>query len=294
MPAFDELADELYLLPPADFVTVRTELAAVAKKAGDPTTASAITKLRKPTVSAWLLNRLAADVPDLLAGAIAIGPALREATEARDGRAIRDLSAHRRQLLRDLVEEARSVAREHGQAFTAEHEREIEASVTAAFTDEAAAKALTSRRLTAPLRADDLGFGSDDVFAAASPAPSRTRAPGPAAGRVAPEKDSAAERERRRADEAAEQERIRAVEAAEQALATARLQDADAGSVLEAAEQAVSEAESAERAAAEAHREAKAALSDARADRTAAKADAAAAGRAVQAALAELDRLRRG
>lgn len=280
MSDFEAMVDELYRLPPSQFVQVRTDLGATVRAAGDPATAAAIAKLRKPTVSAWLLNVLAAESPDLIAGAIAIGPALREATASRDGSAIRDLSTHRRRLLGDVVAQAREIAQEHGQAFTAEHERDIEASVTAAFTDEDAAAALQSRRLTAPLSLDDHGFGAvayDQVLAAAPAAkPRRTPEPGPT-----PEQ------------QAAEAERLRAVEAAEQALAEARLQDADAEAALEAAEAAVADAETAERAAAAAHQEAKAALSDARADRTAAKADATAARRAVDTALTALERLRR-
>lgn len=273
MTAFDDMADELYLLAPAEFVAVRTDLAAQVKAAGDPATAAEIAKLRKPTVTAWLINVLAATEPDLIAGAVAIGPALREATEVRDGAAIRDLSGHRRALLGQLVQRAREIAAEHEQAFTPTHEREIESSFTAAMSDDAAAAAVASRRLTGPVEIDDLGFGGG--MTASAPA-----------ARPAAKKDASA------ADKEAE-ERARAIEAAEHRLAEARLQEADADAALEEAEQALADAVEAEQEAAAALRAAKEALSDARADRTAAAADATATRTAVETALADLEHLRR-
>ncbi len=57
----DLLADavaELYAGDPEEFTGRRTELAASARDAGEVAAARKITALRKPTRSAWVVNRL--------------------------------------------------------------------------------------------------------------------------------------------------------------------------------------------------------------------------------------------
>jgi hypothetical protein len=54
----DELADELYALPPEQFTAAPNTRAKEAKAAGEKETAARIAALRKPTVLAWLANPL--------------------------------------------------------------------------------------------------------------------------------------------------------------------------------------------------------------------------------------------
>ena len=281
----DSLADELYALPPDQFVDARAAVVAAARDAGAASSAATLAKLRKPTVTAYLANQVVRAEPDLVAGVIAVGPAMREATLAGDAAALRDLGRHRASLLADLVGRARSVAEENDVRFSATNQRELEATFTAAAVDEDAAAALLTGRLTGPLESAGLGF---DLGGVPPSRPTSTVGASPAG--PAP---SAADRRAAERAEAAQAERERAVVEAEQALAEARLQDADAESALAEAQQAFDEAQAAEAEAAEALRVAKAGVSDARADLTAAKADATATGRAVAAALAALERASR-
>jgi hypothetical protein len=284
----DALADELYALPPDEFVQARAAVVAAAREGGRTALAAELGRLRKPTVTAWLANQVVRTAPDVVAGVIAVGPALREATVAGDAAALRDLGKHRAALLRDLVGRARTVAEEHERPFTATHQRELEATFTAAALDEDAAAALLTGRIVGPLEAAGLGFDLGGVPAQRPASPPRAEQPpaSSAAGRRAAER--AAEQA-----QAAEEERSRAVVDAEQELAEARLQDADAEAALAAAQDAFDAALTAEKEAADALRAAKEATSDARADLTAAKADATATGRAVAAALARLDKASR-
>lgn len=299
----DPLADELYALPPDQFVQARAAVVAAARDAGHPTTAAALAKLRKPTVTAYLANQIVRTAPDVVAGVIAVGPAMREATLAGDAAALRDLGRHRGALLSDLVGRARSIAEENDVRFSATNQRELEATFSAAAVDEQAAAALLTARITGPLESTGLGFelgglppvssGSGTATADGEPVAGSGRGGSSAAADDVPRGRSEAEKraaERAQADAA---QRERALAEAEQALAEARLQDADAEGALASAQAAFDAAQAAEAEAAEALRVAKAAVSDARADLTAAKADATATGRAVAAALAALERASR-
>jgi hypothetical protein len=99
--ADDEL-DILYRLQPEDFTAKRTELAATAKRRGDAATAKRISAARKPTMAAWLVNRLV--LTDANAGQrlADLGDRLRAAHASMDGEQIRDLSAEQHTLIREL------------------------------------------------------------------------------------------------------------------------------------------------------------------------------------------------
>ncbi len=290
----DALADELYALPPDQFVDARAAVVEAAREAGHPSVAAALATMRKPTVTAFLANQVVRTAPDVVAGVIAVGPAMREATAAGDAAALRDLGRHRAALLADLVGRARSLATEHEVRFSATNQRELESTFSAAAVDERAAEALLTGRLTGPLESTGLGFdlgGLPPARPTAAAAPSAGGAAAEVAGRS--RRPTAAEQRAAEREQAAEAERERALVEAEQALAEARLQDADAEAALAQAQEAFDAAQAAENDAAEALRAAKAAVSDARADLTAAKADSTATGRAVAAALAALERASR-
>ena len=57
--ALQAAADELYSVDPDAFMQRRAELSAEVKKSGDAATAKKIGALRKPTRSAYTVNRLA-------------------------------------------------------------------------------------------------------------------------------------------------------------------------------------------------------------------------------------------
>jgi hypothetical protein len=58
VPDLESAAAELYALPPGEFTARRSALAAQAREAGAAGDAKTIAALRRPTVSAWLVNQL--------------------------------------------------------------------------------------------------------------------------------------------------------------------------------------------------------------------------------------------
>ncbi|HEY0561269.1 MAG TPA: hypothetical protein VGD03_13365 [Frankiaceae bacterium] len=229
-----EIADELYGLPPEEFTATRDARAAEARKAGDRDLATAVRQLKRPSRSAWLANLLARRAGDQLAGLLDLGDALREAQENLAGDALRQLSSQRHQVIYGLAQEGRRLAADAGAPVGDAVERELESTLEAALADPAAAAAVRSGRLVKHL--EPRGFDPVDLAGAVAlpgdlPAAPPAPAPGPAARkRAAPENDRQAA-DQAAAREAAEQERrerlARAqedVDAAEQAAATAERQ----------------------------------------------------------------------
>ena len=97
---------ELYRLDPDEFMARRQDLAASAREAGHAAAAKQIAALRKPTRSAWLVNRLVRADPTVAQQIAALAADLRDAERAMDGARIRDLSAARRRLVDDLTAQA--------------------------------------------------------------------------------------------------------------------------------------------------------------------------------------------
>ena len=299
MADLDALADELYALPPAEFVAARGAVVATARAAGDKASASGLSALRKPTVTAWLCNQLVRAHRDVVDAAIALGPQLRDATVAGDRDGLRSLARRRTALLTELVAHAHAIADERGQAMTAGTQRELESTFTAAAADPAAAELVLTGRLTTALAFEGFGFDQGalppprDPTAVTRPvaraSTSRTTAPAPTpAGTPRAGTDAAAARAH-----AAEEAARAAVEEADTALAVARLQQADADAEVADAERILEAAIQAETDAAAAYSDAQSAVADARAEMQDAKKDASAADRNVVAALATLERATR-
>jgi hypothetical protein len=259
-------AEELYALPPGDFTAARDERVARARTAGDRDLARAIGALRRPVVSAWLVNQLAREAGDQVADLVTLGESLRQAQQDLSGERLRELSVRRRQLVAALLAEARGIAERDGRAAGPQVEREVEATLQAALADADAAAAVRAGCLASPLSYAGLGVGEADAVAVA-----RRQAPRkePAAGK-APAKEKAPPRERpsgrRPKETAAEREARRAAEAAER-----QARQAAAEAERKAAQ--IAEAEQAVRRAADAAAAADAELDDA--ERQAASARAA-------------------
>ena len=160
-PNLAQVADELYGLPPSAFIQARDERAAQARAAGDRDLAGAIRKLRRPTVSAWTVNRLAREAPGQVDELLELGESLREAQQALAGDRLRELSTQRRRLVTGLVQEARRLAEESGQPLTASAEREVQETLEAALADGRIGEAVRSGRLTTPLSYAGLGASVD-------------------------------------------------------------------------------------------------------------------------------------
>jgi hypothetical protein len=254
-------AKELYALPPGDFTAARDERAAQARAAGDRDLARAIGGLRRPVVSAWLVNQLARAAADQVAELVALGESLRQAQQDLAGQRVRELSAQRRQLVAALVAEAKRLAARDGRPVGLEVEREVEATLQAALADADAAAAVQAGCLASPLSYAGLGVG--DVASVATrggrapaaprEAPARDKAAAPAKAKPARRpRETPAEREARRAEEEAERQarkaaadaerRANQIAEAQQAVRQATETLADATAALAQAEQDVTSA----------------------------------------------------
>jgi hypothetical protein len=105
--------DQLWTLPLEDFTRARDDLAKRAKEEGDPDAAKEIRALRKPSLAAWTVNRLAreraADVAKLLKAGEDLRRAQAEALAGGGRDALRAATALRRRAVDQLVDAAAQV-----------------------------------------------------------------------------------------------------------------------------------------------------------------------------------------
>lgn len=149
----------LYEQPPADFVTVRGNLASNAAARGDHQLADQIKKFRKPTVSAWTLNLLSRYASAEMDQLLELGPALATATRRGQADDLRTLSAKRQQLLGVLMQRARRLLAMHRIKMSASVAYEVESTLTAAVADPEVAAAVRTGRLERPEQYAGLGPG---------------------------------------------------------------------------------------------------------------------------------------
>lgn len=231
----DEILDELYQLPPERFIAARDDAVEAARRAGDRATATAIGKLRRPTVGAWLVNLLAHQAPELLGDLLTLGDQLRRAQHDLRGDEMRELSGKRRAAIGGLVGQARRLAVQAGRSARDNLPlAEVEATLTAALAEPDVAEAVRSGTLTKTV--GYAGFGETprprlrviEGGRPAEPPPAKDRAP-EKPDRRAEAEARAAEAARTRAKQA--QEELRSATAGEQEAArafaelTAQLED---------------------------------------------------------------------
>ena len=149
-----DAVEQLYSLPPAEFVERRSELADQARRAGAKDAAKQIAALRKPTVSAWTVNTLSRTRPQLVADLLSLGDQMRRAQRTLDGSQLRELSRQRRQVLDALAREAFAAT---GQQPSASVQDEVVATLGAALADPETGAAVQAGSLVKAARAD--GFG---------------------------------------------------------------------------------------------------------------------------------------
>ncbi|MBV9093029.1 MAG: hypothetical protein JO132_03990 [Streptosporangiaceae bacterium] len=176
----DLLADaaaELYTADPDEFIQRRKDLAARARAAGEPGAARQIAGLRKPTRSAWVVNRLVRTDPGAASRLAAMAAELRDTGRSMDGGRIRELTAARGRLVDELTRQALAPI----PAPPAALREEVTATLDAALADPQVAGSLG----TLVRAAHWAGFGpvTLDPSVAAPTAPRRER---PAAPRREP------------------------------------------------------------------------------------------------------------
>jgi hypothetical protein len=166
---FDAVAEELYAGPREAFIATRAERAAEAKKDGDAELARRIKELRKPSIAAWLVNRLARQHADELADLAELGEQLRQAHEDLDGERLRELSTRKRAAVERLADRVRSLGPEPtsgvldqvaGTLEAAVSNADVAATVAAGRLDSAVAPSGFEQWLIAPVGSGPRGSGS--------------------------------------------------------------------------------------------------------------------------------------
>ncbi len=207
------MAGRLYALPPPEFTAAREAEARAAKDAGDVRLAREIARLRKPTVSAWAVNKAAREHPGDLGELLELGEELRRAWQEQDAGALAELTRRRGAVSGRVGRLVRE-----GAALSPAAAAEVDQTLDAAVVDADAAAQVRAGRLVRPL--------SYSGFAPAPAAPARAKAapPGGGTSREAGAEPAASRRRVRSEEEAA---KTRARQEAEERRARQR-QEAEA------------------------------------------------------------------
>lgn len=227
----DDALDALYDTSPEEFVAERKRLAKELKSDGHAADADELGKVRKPTVAAWALNRVARDHRRDIDLLLDSGHRLRAAQagvlrgEARE--AFEQAQRTERETIARLVGEAERLLAERGGASASVREQ-IAASLHAAAVSEQGRELLAAGRFTQPLTL--AGF---DALAGLAPPPSKREA------KPKPSRDTE-ELKHARTELAEARKRLRT---AERTAHEARRLTAQADAEVEAAEDAVRTAE---------------------------------------------------
>jgi hypothetical protein len=234
----NDAADELYGVPPDEFIGARDAAVAAARERGDRDLAKAIGRLRRPTKAAWLANLLARHRAAQLEGLLGLAAGLADAQRTLDGTALRQLSSKRHQLVAAMAREAGRLAQEAGDPAAESVLRELQGILDAALARPEIAEQVRSGRLTRTLSYTGFGPEADPDAApapATRPAPPQPR---PETTEEPAEEDDggAAERARRERLQAERDRRAEALTRAEDEEAAAReKQDSDEAARDEAA-----------------------------------------------------------
>ncbi|MEU2401220.1 hypothetical protein ABZ767_13305 [Streptomyces pseudogriseolus] len=237
----EAVLDELYALPPSDFVARREERAARARTRRRAEDARRIHAARRPTLAGWAANLLRRSRPDEARRFLELGRALREAYATLDPGGLKELSAQRRRIVSEMSRQAAALAREAGHPLSDAVLRDVETTLRAVLADPEAAAVWEAGRVEGVLTPPS-EFGAEAVAAAPArrepPAPARKPRGDTAAAR---RKDAAARRKdaaARRKDAAAERRRAELRERAARAREERRAAEARLGERRAAREEA--------------------------------------------------------
>lgn len=155
---FDEIADDLYALRPDAFAAARDDEVDKARAAGRQPLARELSRLRRPTQSAWLVNLLWRNERDALEKLFALADDLRRAQAQAFVPELHRLTAQRREFETTLLRRARTLAAQAEVDVTASMEREAQATLGAALANADVANEVRTGRLVKP--AAYAGFGT--------------------------------------------------------------------------------------------------------------------------------------
>ena len=180
-----QVADELYGLPPEDFIRGRDACADQAGTSGDRELAAWIKSLRKPRISAWALNQTVRRHPEEIEQLVALGARMREAQARLSGPDLQQLGRQRREVLAVVGRLVREVAAELGHPLSEAAESEVQQTLHSALADPSAAHTLRTGRMSAPLSYSGLGSLGEAIDALGVAAPVGAESHRPGRGRAA-------------------------------------------------------------------------------------------------------------
>jgi hypothetical protein len=167
--ALEAAVDELYARPPDGFIAARTAIVERLKVDGDAEAAAEVAKLRKPSVAAWAVDRLAREHPDDIGALIVAGQELasaqRKVSAGGDADAMRDAADERKRLVDRLVRAAAAALKAADMSAARATLDKVSDTLLAIATDEDAAdrvrRGVLDKELPAPA-----GFGDERLDAA--------------------------------------------------------------------------------------------------------------------------------
>jgi hypothetical protein len=152
---------ELYRSAPEGFIAARDNLTKRMREDGRDADADEVKKLRRPTVAAWALDRLADVAPDEVGALLDAGAELARAQRAtlsgRDPAALREATAKRRDLVAELSQTAADALRDAGRSPDP-HLEDIRGTLEAASVDDGIGERLRTGTLERTSR-PAAGFG---------------------------------------------------------------------------------------------------------------------------------------
>ncbi|WIB33679.1 hypothetical protein [Curtobacterium sp. MCSS17_005] len=155
---FADVARELLLVAPQDFVAERTARQRAVRK-DDRALATAVGQLRKPAPAAWVIDLLAHD--SALDDAVDLGPALRKAQADADPDAIRTLRRQRAEVVDALAQAGADLASDAGHPVTPAVLEQVRSTIEAAMADPHAGAVVRSGLLVTAL--ESVGFDAVDL-----------------------------------------------------------------------------------------------------------------------------------
>jgi hypothetical protein len=154
-PELRERVDELFREPPEGFTAARNALVRELRSEGDRDAGDEVKALRRPSVAAWLVNRVSLDDPDAIAQFTAASEGLQAAQrrvveEGEGADELRTAAAAEREKLSQLVDAARAIARELDRKESRAVFEQVQSSLKAAATDPDVLELVREGRLDKP------------------------------------------------------------------------------------------------------------------------------------------------
>jgi hypothetical protein len=192
--------DRLYALPLAEFTPARDRLAAELREQGEREAAAAVKKLRRPTLSAWVINQLVRLHRNEVQDVLAVGEEVRAAQRKAPGAgALREITVRRRRVIDRILDLAEGVLAKAGHATGRSTLDTVAETMMAATVDEEAAESVRVGRLARELAAPS-GFETMADVPISSKVASKGDRPSRARLERAKDQARAAEKEAKEAD----------------------------------------------------------------------------------------------